>query len=111
MSRARLACLVALALSGLACSGLKEGFNQGFDSSFRQSFIDSCSEGRAGDTEVRALCECAADSLLAKYSATDLMKMSTSDEAALAAEVEPIMTQCARGGGAPAAPAPAAPTP
>lgn len=117
MSLRRLVLLSCLVPPVLACSGFQEGFNEGFSSSFRTSFVDSCAAERTPEiteAQMKAMCECGADGLLAQYSATELMKLATDSPEVITAKAEPIMTDCALkvmlgdAGAAPAA-APAAP--
>lgn len=106
--------LAIVSLSLFGCSGFMEGveqgFNQGFDKSFRESFVESCMAERGPDLDeatFRAICSCSADGMLAQYSATELMKLSTEEPAEIEKRALPIVTKCASDvmlgqGGAPA---------
>jgi hypothetical protein len=124
MSTRTPAVLFLVAFSCLACSGftegLKQGFDEGFDKSFRESFVDSCMAERGPDLDeatFRSICTCSADGMLSKYSATELMKLSTESPAEIEQRALPIVEKCASDvmlgqPAAPAAPAsPRVPTP
>ncbi len=109
--------LCAVVAPLFACSGVtegfEEGFNQGFTTSFKDSFVQSCTAERTPEITVeqmKAMCECGADGLLAQYSATELMKLATESPEVIGQKAEPIMTSCAMQVIAGAPPA-AAPTP
>ncbi len=94
--------LAIVSVSLFGCSGFMEGveqgFNEGFDKSFRQSFVESCMAERGPDLDeatFRAICSCSADGMLAQYSASELMKLSTEEPAEIEKRALPIVTKCA----------------
>ena len=67
--------LLAALLGGSGCSA----FHQSFRTSFKDSFMKSCT---AEGTTSQATCGCVVDKLEAKYSDTDLMKLSADEASA-----------------------------
>jgi hypothetical protein len=102
MNRSLALSVALVGFCSLACSGFTEGmekgFNEGFDKSFRESFVESCMAERGPDLDeatFRAICTCSADGMLAAYSATELMKLSTESPAEIEQRALPIVQKCA----------------
>lgn len=92
--------IAALALAGCGdgANDMQKGFEDGFKSEFVEKFGNSCrgaaAAGGAPADTVAEVCKCAADELVKKYSASELMSLSP--EAAM-----PVMKECAAKSGLP----------
>lgn len=91
-----------LVILGCACGeftrGFQQGFDQNFDQGFRTSFVESCvSGGGAADPAMmRRICTCSADELIARYTPTELMTISTNaEEPENKAKIEAAVAACA----------------
>ena len=99
---ARSIMLFAVAAALMGCnegeSRMKKGFEEGLKNSFVESFGESCrsaaESGGAPATLAADVCKCAADELIKKYSASELISLSP--EAAA-----PVMKSCAAKSGLP----------
>ena len=73
-------------------SRMEKGFEDGFKTQFVEKFDSSCRAGAEGSgapaETIAAICKCAADELIKKYSASELMSLSPETAA-------PVMTSCA----------------
>ena len=73
-------------------SRMKKGFEEGFKAQFVEKFDSSCraaAEGAGAPTGMVAeVCKCAADELVKKYSASELMSLSPET-------ATPVMKSCA----------------
>ncbi|WP_411340650.1 hypothetical protein V6U71_01395 [Sphingopyxis sp. J-6] len=92
--------LAAFSLTGCGegASDMGKGFEDGFKTEFVEKFGNSCRGAAAGGgasaDKVSEVCKCAADELVKKYSASELMSLSP--EAAM-----PVMKECAAKSGLP----------
>lgn len=98
--RAILAFAAAAALTGCSEgeSRMQKGFEDGLKTSFVESFGESCrtaAEGSGAPADLAAkVCECTADELIKKYSASELIGLSPE-------MAEPVMKTCAAKSGLP----------
>jgi len=99
-ARTILAFAIAAALAGCSEgeSRMQKGFEEGFKAKFVEKFGSSCrgaaeSAGAPKDM-VAEVCKCAADELVKKYSASELMSLSPETAA-------PVMKSCAAKSGLP----------
>ena len=79
--------LICLAALATGCGQTEEAFNKSFDESFKSSCVASATQGPVPADVAVKICDCAADKINKKYSATDKMTMSP-DEAL------PLMQEC-----------------
>jgi len=99
-SRSLLLFVAAAALMGCSEgeSRMKKGFEEGLKNSFVESFGESCraaaENGGAPATLAADVCKCAADELIKKYSASELISLSPETAA-------PVMKSCAAKSGLP----------
>lgn len=79
-------------------SQMQKGFEDGFKEQFVEKFDSSCrtaAEGAGAPAKLVAeVCKCAADELVKKYSASELMSLSPET-------AEPVMKSCAAKSGLP----------
>ncbi len=92
--RAILLLVATAALAGCSegDSRMQKGFEDGFKAQFVEKFDSSCraaAEGAGAPTDMVAqVCKCAADELVKKYSASELMSLSPET-------ATPVMKSCA----------------
>ncbi len=93
-------CLAAAAIGGCkeGASRMEQGFEDGFKTNFVETFTKSCKAGAeasgAPADKVAGICQCAADELAKKYSASELMSLSPET-------ATPVITECAAKSGLP----------
>ena len=99
-ARPILAFAAATALAGCSEgeSRMQKGFEDGLKASFVESFGESCRTAAEGGGAAAGLaaevCKCAADELIKKYSASELIGLSPE-------MAEPVMKSCAAKSGLP----------
>ncbi|NIJ39228.1 hypothetical protein FHR22_003975 [Sphingopyxis panaciterrae] len=92
------ATVAGLASCGEGDNSMQKGFEDGFKTQFVEKFGKSCRSAAAGGgapaDKIAEVCKCAADALVKKYSASELMSLSPET-------ATPVMKECAAKSGLP----------
>ena len=87
-----LAMMAMLSGCGEAGDSMQKGFEEGFKTQFVDNFTKSCQSSAGGSgfaaDKIAEVCQCAADTLIARHEPTELMNLK-------AEEAMPVMEECA----------------